>query len=413
MELKQWRGFCLCRDASLGDCVFPPEAEAVHAPFAPLVFLVRRDGLKSRGHFAIDDLSELIEPEDTAALLPAQTRTLSPELETLRPFVRAHGASVLNLSFSRAFSVLSAQKKSKALRVTLVGLGDVGGNVLAALKLLGTELSELAIYDPDESRCRRYELELNQVLSPDGLPRPRVTIADPARLFDCDLFLFTASRGVPPVGTQIADVRMAQYRSNAALLKPYARAARESGFTGLFCQISDPVDQLSRVVFLESNRAPDGTPDLGGLLPEQVRGFGLGVMAARAAYCARELGVDFSNGRVYGPHGNGLIVANDPLHYDPAVSGRLTEATVRANLRVRELGYKPFLAPAFSSAAISILQLVRGQVCHSALPMGGAWFGCRSRMTKNGVLTVREPLDPALYERIRAAHRALEACDHA
>ena len=34
-------------------------------------------------------------------------------------------------------------------------------------------------------------------------------------------------------------------------------------------------------------------------------------------------------------------------------------------------------------------------------------------MTKNGVLTVREPLDPALYERIRAAHRALEACDHA
>ena len=113
MELKQWRGFCLCRDASLGDCVFPPEAEAVRAPFAPLVFLVRRDGLKSRGHFAIDDLSELIEPEDTAALLPAQTRTLSPELETLRPFVRAHGASVLNLSFSRAFSVLSAQKSRR------------------------------------------------------------------------------------------------------------------------------------------------------------------------------------------------------------------------------------------------------------------------------------------------------------
>ena len=413
MELKQWRGFCLCRDASLGDCAFPPEAEAVRAPFVPLVFLVRRDGLKSRGHFAIDDLSELVEPEDTAALLPAQARALPPELEALRPFVKKNGAGVLNLAFSRAFEQLSAPKRSKALRVTLVGLGDVGGNVLAALKLLGTELSELAIYDPDEARCRRYELELNQVLSPDGLPRPRVTIADPAHLFDCDLFLFTASRGVPPVGTQIADVRMAQYQSNAALLKPYARAARESGFSGLFCQISDPVDQLSRVVFLESNRAPDGTLDFGGLLPEQVRGFGLGVMAARAAYCARELGVDFSNGRVYGPHGSGLIVANDPLRYDPAVSERLTEATVRANLRVRELGYKPFLAPAFSSAAISILQLLRGQVCHSALPMGGAWFGCRSRMTQNGVLTVREPLAPALYARIQAAHRTLEAFDHA
>ncbi len=413
MQLMQWNGFCLCRDASLGDCEFPPDARPVGKPFAPLVFLVRRDGLKSRGRFAIDDLSELIEPEDTAALLPAQPRTLSPELETLRPFVRAHGASVLNLSFSRAFSVLSAPKKTGALRATLVGLGDVGGNALAALKLLGSELSEIAVYDPDERRCRRYELELNQVLSPDGLPRPHITVADPSRLFDCDLFLFTASRGVPPVGAAVADVRMAQYRSNADLLAPYARAARESDFRGLFCQISDPVDQLCRVVFLESNRAGDGSVDLAGLLPEQVRGFGLGVMAARAAYCAEERGIDFSNGRVFGPHGRGLIVANDPLRYDPALSDALTEATASVNLRVRELGYKPYLAPAFSSAAISILRLLRGEECSSALPMGGAWFGCRSRMTENGVLPVREPLAPALFARICAAHRALEGFEYA
>ena len=413
MELKQWRGFCLCRDASLGDCVFPPEAEAVRAPFAPLVFLVRRDGLKSRGHFAIDDLSELIEPEDTAALLPAQTRTLSPELETLRPFVRAHGASVLNLSFSRAFSVLSSQKKSKALRVTLVGLGDVGGNVLAALKLLGAELSELAIYDPDESRCRRYELELNQVLSPDGLPRPRVTIADPARLFDCDLFLFTASRGVPPVGTQIADVRMAQYRSNAALLKPYARAARESGFTGLFCQISDPVDHLSRSVFLQSNRNAAGEVDFAGLLPEQVQGFGLGVMAARCTYYARQLELDEQNLRVYGPHGQGLVCANScGADYDAALSASLTEKTRTANLRVRELGFKPYLAPALSSAAVSILRLVRGQEHFGAIPLGSAYFGCRSRMTPFGAELVREPIEPALLAELQRTHAALEAFEY-
>lgn len=413
MELKQWRGFCLCRDASLGDCVFPPEAEAVRAPFAPLVFLVRRDGLKSRGHFAIDDLSELIEPEDTAALLPAQTRTLSPELETLRPFVRAHGASVLNLSFSRAFSVLSAQKKSKALRVTLVGLGDVGGNVLAALKLLGAELSELAIYDPDESRCRRYELELNQVLSPDGLPRPRVTIADPARLFDCDLFLFTASRGVPPVGTQIADVRMAQYRSNAALLKPYARAARESGFTGLFCQISDPVDHLSRSVFLQSNQKETGEFDFAGLLPEQVQGFGLGVMAARCAYYARQLGLDEDALRVYGPHGQGLVCANCCGEgYDAVISAELTGKTRTANLRVRELGFKPYLAPALSSAAASLLRLVRGQEHYGAVPLGGAYFGCVSRMTRFGPELRREALAPALRAELEKTYAALEAFEY-
>ncbi len=47
-----------------------------------------------------------------------------------------------------------------------------------------------------------------------------------------------------------------------------------------------------------------------GLLPEQVQGFGLGVMDARAAYWARQEGIPFSHGRVYGPHGRGLVVAN-------------------------------------------------------------------------------------------------------
>lgn len=407
MILRRWKGFCLAAEE---EALFPQGAEMCGEVFAPLVFLVRRDPLRARGLYPIQDLSELDEPEGIGCLTPS-----SPAEGELAAFVRAHGAGVLNAAFSRAFSILQAWSAAKkdGLVLTLVGLGDVGGTALLALKLLGRELAKVQIFDPNRAQCQRYEMELNQVLSADGRTLPEVVICEEQDLFRCDLFAFTASRGVPGLDSKVQDVRMAQYEANRAMVGAYARMARQADFTGLFCQISDPVDQLSRVVFLESNRAPDGTPDLGGLLPEQVRGFGLGVMAARAAYCARELGVDFSNGRVYGPHGNGLIVANDPLHYDPAVSGRLTEATVRANLRVRELGYKPFLAPAFSSAAISILQLVRGQVCHSALPMGGAWFGCRSRMTKNGVLTVREPLDPALYERIRAAHRALEACDHA
>lgn len=41
MELKQWRGLCLCPL----DGVCPPEAVPVETPFAPLVFLVRRDPL--------------------------------------------------------------------------------------------------------------------------------------------------------------------------------------------------------------------------------------------------------------------------------------------------------------------------------------------------------------------------------
>lgn len=401
MEFRSWKGFCLC-DLGGG---FPPEAARVNAPFAPLVFLVQRDPLKSRGCFAVGNTAQIMEPENACALLPNEAPAALPGVET---FVRENGATVLNTAFARAFDHLARPRKKSGLTATLVGLGDVGGTLLIALKLLGRELSRIAIYDPNEALCRRYEVELNQVLPPDGAPLPEIAICPPERLFDCDLFLFTASRGVPPVGSDVQDVRMAQFVRNREMLAGYARRAREAAFGGLFCQISDPVDQLCRAVFLESNRDASGAFDAAGLLPEQVRGFGLGVMAARAAYHAKKDGIDFSGGRVYGPHGADLIVANHPQNYDEALSARLTQETVTANLRVRELGFKPYIAPALSSAAVSLLRLVRGEVCCSAIPMGGAYFGCRSRTTSAGILTQREALHPALFRKIEEVQQRLE-----
>lgn len=400
MEFKAWNGYCFC---SLGGRL-PEDGVRVDAAFPPLVLTVERDMLRSRGCFAALSLAQALAPEDCSVLLPQDDCTDG----ILEDFIAEHGASVLNTAFPRAFERFSAPAKKSNLRVTLVGLGDVGGSVLTALKLLGRELSEIAVYDPNEALCRRYEKEMNQVLSPDEHPLPRVTICEKDRLFDCDLFLFTASRGVPAVGSNVSDVRMAQFEKNREMLREYAKMARNVEFCGLFCQISDPVDQLSRVVFLESNRDETGKFDGRGLLPEQVRGFGLGVMAARAAYYAEKEGIAFETGRVYGPHGADLIVANDPVRYDAALSARLTELTVTANLRVRELGFKPYIAPALSSAAVSLLRLLRGQTHFSAVPMGGAYFGCRSRMTEHGILVEREPLAPALYERITAVHRTLE-----
>ena len=401
MEFRSWKGFCLC-DLGGG---FPPEAARVNAPFAPLVFLVRRDPLKSRGCFAVGNTAQIMEPENACALLPNEAPAALPGVET---FVREKGATVLNTAFARAFDHLARPRKKSGLTATLVGLGDVGGTLLIALKLLGRELSRIAIYDPNEALCRRYEVELNQVLPPDGVPLPEIAICSQERLFDCDLFLFTASRGVPPVGSDVQDVRMAQFARNREMLAGYARRARETAGGGLFCQISDPVDQLCRAVFLESNRDASGAFDAAGLLPEQVRGFGLGVMAARAAYHAKKDGIDFSGGRVYGPHGADLIVANHPQNYDEALSARLTQETVTANLRVRELGFKPYIAPALSSAAVSLLRLVRGEVCCSAIPMGGAYFGCRSRTTSAGILTQREALHPALFRKIEEVQQRLE-----
>lgn len=406
MILRRWKGFCLAAEE---EALFPRGAEMCGEVFAPLVFLVRRDPLRARGLYPIRDLSELDEPEGIGCLTPS-----SPAEGELAAFVRAHGAGVLNAAFSRAFSILQAWSAAKkdGLVLTLVGLGDVGGTALLALKLLGRELAKVQIFDPNRAQCQRYEMELNQVLSADGRTLPEVVICEEQDLFRCDLFAFTASRGVPGLDSKVQDVRMAQYEANRAMVGTYARMARQADFTGLFCQISDPVDHLSRSVFLQSNQKETGEFDFAGLLPEQVQGFGLGVMEARARWCAQEDGIDFSNGRVYGPHGGGLVAANDPAAYDKAVSARLTERAVHANLEVRALGFKPYLAPALSSAAVSILSLVRGQPYDAALPLGGVWLGAQRRMTPLGPLQRREPLHPALLARIEAARLELEAFCH-
>lgn len=409
MRFKRWNDICLCGEESL----FPADAVSVEHPFVPLVFLVRRDGENSRGLYAITALEEVEEAESVRCL---SLRCESGEATELSRFVTEHGATVLNTAFKSAFSVLRRylQPKRGGYRVTLVGLGDVGGTVLTGLKLLGHEIDEIAIYDPNTALCSRYEMELNQVLTErDGIAMPRVTVCDEAQLFDCDLFVFTATRGVPPLDTQVRDVRMAQFDANRAMLDVYAKKAREARFTGIFCQVSDPVDHLAREVFLRSNRSASGVFDGAGLLPEQVQGFGLGVMAARAAYYAEKEGVDFRAGRAYGPHGQGLVIANSPAEdYDAKVSCRLTELARTANLQVRDLGFKPYIAPGLSSAAISLLRLVRGEEHYGAVPLGGAYFGCVSCMTTQGLLLRREAICEELMERLEETHSALRAFDY-
>lgn len=376
---------------------------AVAHPFAPLVILRPEDPLYSQCLRPIFSLSAL-EQAGVSRLLPP-----SPASGELADFVAAHGAVVLNPGFPKCWEVLErfSNASRQALRVTLVGLGDVGGTVLTGLKLLGHELAQIRIYDPNESLCRRYVLEMSQILPPDDRPLPHVSVCPEDQLFDCDLFLFTASRGVPPLGTA-GDVRMLQFEANRKMLCAYSRKARQANFPGLFCQISDPVDHLSRAVFLDSNRNEKGELDFLGLAPEQIQGFGLGVMAARAKYAARSMGLPEEDVRVYGPHGAGLVAANHPLErFDPELSASITHMTRTMNLRVRELGYKPYIAPGLSSAAVSILRLLRGQPHYGAIPLDGTYFGCVSRMTAAGPDICTESICPPLLQQIQSAYGEL------
>jgi hypothetical protein len=405
-DFFRYEDFCFCPHGGL----LPEGAVAVSKPFSPLVFLVSRDPHTSRGLFAIRSLAELDEPEGIALLLPPEEDSGD---DMLARFVRDHGASVVNTAFLRWFDVLAAFRtrgKTKP-RVNLVGLGNVGGTTAMGLKLLGTDLAEIGVYDRDENQCLRYEAELNQVLSVrDGETLPPLRVVPENELFDCDALLFTAARAVPEVGSESGgDVRMMQFEANRDMLRSYAKRARESCFAGLFCQISDPVDQLSRAVFLMSNQNELGEYDWCGLLPEQVRGFGLGVMHARAVYSAERDGIDPERLRVFGPHGNGLVIANAPNEgYDDPVSRALTHKAETANLTVRAFGFKPYIAPGLSSAAVSVLRALRGEWHDAAVSLGGAYFGCRSRLTIAGAEQRREALHPDLYQRISESYRKLE-----
>ena len=79
-----WRGIC-CAD--LGGRL-PEGAVPTSTPFDPLVLLVHRDPLHSRGIYAVTTPAEVMEPEGPGLLLPSPTGCLDPDLD---PVILAHG----------------------------------------------------------------------------------------------------------------------------------------------------------------------------------------------------------------------------------------------------------------------------------------------------------------------------------
>ncbi|WP_207302912.1 Rossmann-fold NAD(P)-binding domain-containing protein [Bacilliculturomica massiliensis] len=319
----------------------------------------------------------------------------------------------------------AGEKPRKKARVNLLALGDVGGTVLIGLKLLGGDvISQIGICDLDPQMCRRWEYEMNQTAYPwDYDALPEVRIVESGDLFDCDAFVFCASKAVPALGQEGTDVRMAQFDANRKIVGTYARMAREANFKGLFAVVSDPVEPLCREAFRESNR-PESVDGCGaaadldgrmfdgkGLRPEQIQGYGLGVMNGRAAYYAKKderFASFLTEGRAYGPHGKDLVIANSIEHYDDQISRELTKLAAEANLRTRETGFKPYVAPALSSAAISIILTLREEWHYSSVFLGGVYMGCKNRFSPAGLETEALPLPEKLFDRLKYAYEQLE-----
>ena len=95
-----------------------------------------------------------------------------------------------------------------------------------------------------------------------------------------------------------------------------------------------------------------------------------------------------------------MVIANSIEHYDDALSRELTELVETANLRVRELGFKPYVAPAVSSGAMQLLLTLRGDWHCSSVCLGGIWFGVKNRFTAHGVETESLSLPDVLFARL-------------
>jgi len=355
---------------------------------------------------SVNELFMITENIDELSILKMKENNVSEEVsDFIIEKIKEKKVIKLNVSYDINFD----ENIFKSKKVNLLGLGDVGGTLLIGLRLLGKGIiEEIGIYDLNEDRMKRYEMELNQIVFPNDSELPKIKIIDADDLFNCDAFIFTASKFVPEVGNEKIDVRMVQYQANKKIVAIYAKMARKLKYKGMFFVVSDPVDLLCNVVYYESNSNELSEFDGFGLLPNKVRGFGLGVMNGRANYYSEKMNMNYKNeGRVFGPHGSGLIVADSIKEYNDINSLELQEKVIEANLRVRDVGFKPYIAPALSSGALSIIETLKGNYNYSTVFIDGIYWGARNKFVNGSVEIERLNLSENLLFRIKKSYMDL------
>lgn len=369
-----------------------------------LYFLIKLNKEKSKKAFAINNISDLYIKSENLDILKLnlvlnEAENIPQKIKKLIDERKVKAVNTEYDDYEKCFYLEESKKK----RVNILALGDVGSTLLIGLKLLGgNSIESIGIYDRSEDKINRWEMEMNQTSLPCEYDEfPLVQGIKREELFDCDMFVFCASKGVPPVGSNVSDVRMIQFEQNALLIKEYALMAAERKFKGIFAVVSDPVDLLCKTVLQESR---------GLIAPEQIKGYGLGVMNARAAYYARKyekFNQFLTEGRAFGPHGNDLIIANSIINYDDELSKELTNLTVKTNLEVRKTGFKPFVAPALSSGAISIIYTLEGKYHYSSNFIGGVYMGAKNRNTSAGIEIEKINMPEMLFNRLKETYERL------
>lgn len=361
--------------------------------------------------FLVTDPSQLFIENESLELLKKSNNDYNIP-EEINKMIEKKKIKYVNTSYPNFENEFIDKNIKKKKRVNILALGDVGSTLLIGLHLLGSDcIDTIGIYDQNDNVINRWEHEINQIQFPfEYNSLPDVVAINKDELFNCDMFIFCASRSVPKVGSNVKDVRMIQYEGNAKIIEGYAKMARLSNFKGIFAVVSDPVDLLCKTAFLSSNKNEFGEMDFCGLAPEQIKGYGLGVMNARASYYAKKdkrFEIFLTEGRSFGPHGKDLIIADSIFNYNDDLSKELTNLVVNANIEIRKVGFKPFVAPALSSGAISIILTLSNKWHYSSNFLGGVYMGAKNRNTSVGLEFEQIDIPKSLFNRLEKTYKKL------
>lgn len=375
-----------------------------------IFFLGKLPKEKSRMSFILSHPSMFYLKEESVDLLTAP-KDEKPAISWIQEKINNQQVIYVNTEYDTWESVLD-RKYPQKWKINIIALGDIGSTLLTGLRLLGGNyIREIGIYDRGENNALRWEFEMNQTVPPFQYNTlPDIRIIKERELTQCDMLVFCAAKGYT-LDKKNPDVRMAQLQQNSQIIMSYAKQARMSNFKGIFAVLSDPVDLLCKKVYLESNKDANGLLDYKGLAPEQIRGYGLGVMNARALYYSKKY-PKFSHyakeGRAFGPHGTGLIIADSIDNYNDLLSLELSDLAVKANLEMRNLGFKPYIAPALSSGAYSIIATIASQWHYASTYLGGVFMGANNRFINGATEFERLDLPDQLMSRLRTTFTNLE-----
>jgi len=184
--------------------------------------LNRTSPLKSRSSFCISDSSLIFLKEEGIHLLQ-KSKKIDYDLPLwLIKRIKEKRVSSLNTEYPNWQDVLNYKFPSR-WKVNIVGLGDVGGALLTGLRLLGgCCIESIGIYDKNINSIKRWELEANQIFCPFTAQKfPEVSRIREENIFDCDMFVFCATVGIPSLGEEQEDVRMKQFKGNSKIISDF------------------------------------------------------------------------------------------------------------------------------------------------------------------------------------------------